>query len=58
MEAARIAGSTSPDALWQALAGMDFTTVFGRFRIDPATGVQLGHDAVLTRWRGGTLLVA
>jgi ABC-type branched-subunit amino acid transport system substrate-binding protein len=52
-EAARAAGSTRADALWEAVAGMDCATMFGRFRLDPDTGVQAGHAGVLTRWRGG-----
>jgi ABC-type branched-subunit amino acid transport system substrate-binding protein len=55
-EAARIAGTTERGALRQTLGGMDVTTVFGRFRIDPETGVQVGHEAVLTQWRGGMSL--
>lgn len=52
-KALEAAGSTRPAALWTAAAGLDCTTVFGRFRIDPATGTQVGHDSVLTRWRDG-----
>lgn len=55
--AAEAAGSTSADALWNALASMDVTTVFGRFRIN-ADGEQVGHDAVLTRWEDGRLVRA
>lgn len=51
--AVRTAGSTESGALWEMLAGLDFTTVFGQFRLDPATGVQVGHDSVLTRWQDG-----
>lgn len=52
-EAVRIADSTLPGALWDTVAAMDCTTVFGRFRIDTATGGQTGHDAVLTQWLNG-----
>jgi hypothetical protein len=51
--AMRCAASLSPDVLWRAVEALDVTTVFGRFRIDPANGEQVGHPAVLTRWRGG-----
>lgn len=44
--------SVATDALWQVVVDLDVTTVFGRFRIDAATGRQIGHEAVLTRWRG------
>jgi ABC-type branched-subunit amino acid transport system substrate-binding protein len=53
-EAVRIAGSTAAESLWSALADMNMATVFGRFRIDGDSGVQVGHEAVLTQWRGGT----
>jgi hypothetical protein len=49
---ARLAGGTSPRALWSAAAGLDTSTLFGRFRIDAVTGVQLAHDTVLVRWTG------
>lgn len=52
--ALRTAGTADPRALWQTLCGLDFTTIFGRFRIDPATGIQVGHEAALTRWADST----
>lgn len=52
-ETARRAESTDPGALWQEVAGLDIATVFGRFRIDSATGEQIGHNAVLTQWHNG-----
>lgn len=42
---------------WDAVATLDLTTVFGRFRVDAATGEQTGHAAVLTRWQGGSPLI-
>jgi len=36
--------------LWSAAAALDTETLFGGFRIDPATGVQVKHEAVLVRW--------
>ena len=47
---ARRARTTARDALWQAACTLDVRTLFGRFRIDPATGLQLGHETVLVRW--------
>ncbi len=52
---ARVAGSVEPRALWAAAAGLDTTTLFGRFGIDPVTGAQVRHETVLVRWRGGSL---
>lgn len=48
-----IADAAGAGAGWGAVAGLDVTTVFGRFRLDAATGEQVGHASVLTRWRGG-----
>ncbi|MBW8804054.1 MAG: ABC transporter substrate-binding protein [Catenulisporales bacterium] len=50
------AAMAAPDGLWRAVAALDITTVFGRFRIDADTGEQTGHEAVLTRWHGGQSL--
>lgn len=32
----------------------DFTTFFGRFRIDPETGKQVGHVPAVVQWQEGT----
>jgi ABC-type branched-subunit amino acid transport system substrate-binding protein len=50
---AEMAGTTDADALWQAADWLELRTVFGRFALDTATGEQVGHEAVLTRWHGG-----
>jgi ABC-type branched-subunit amino acid transport system substrate-binding protein len=47
---ARQAGDVGRHALWSAAAALDTETLFGGFRIDPATGTQVKHEAVLTRW--------
>ena len=47
---ARATGDLSVETLWQAAVGLDTTTLFGAFRIDPQTGAQVGHDAILVRW--------
>lgn len=49
---ARLAGGTTRDLLWSAAAALDTDTLFGAFRIDPVTGVQVGHETVLVRWTG------
>lgn len=51
--AARSAGSVEAGALWREVAALDMRTAFGRFCLDPATGEQVGHESVLTRWSGG-----
>jgi ABC-type branched-subunit amino acid transport system substrate-binding protein len=32
---------------------LDTTTLFGRFRVDPLTGVQTGHQIRVVQWRDG-----
>jgi len=41
------------ESLWRAACALDCGTFFGRFRIDPATGLQGGHEVVLVQWRRG-----
>jgi hypothetical protein len=50
---ARIADSTSRDRLWAAAAGLETSTVFGDFKIDPRSGAQLNHRTVLVQWADG-----
>jgi branched-chain amino acid transport system substrate-binding protein len=45
------------ESLWRAACALDCGTFFGRFRIDPATGLQVGHEMVLVQWRRGRKLV-
>lgn len=52
-----IAGAAGPGATWETVAGLDVTTVFGRFRLDATTGEQAGHAAVLTHWHDGRATV-
>ena len=40
-------------ALWEAAAGLDFTTFYGRFRIDPDSGRQVGRSGVIIQWQQG-----
>ena len=51
------AGSLEPDALWAAAAHLDFHTFFGRFKIDPATGRQVGRSVYLVQWQRGEKVV-
>ncbi len=52
---AHTAGSTARESLWAAAAGLRTTTMFGAFTIDPASGVQLGHETALVRWTADNL---
>jgi hypothetical protein len=47
---ARQADDVGRDALWSTAVALDTETLFGGFGIDPVTGVQVKHEAVLVRW--------
>lgn len=51
------AGSLEPELLWQAAGRLDFHTFFGRFRIDPSTGLQVGRSVFLVQWQQGRKVV-
>jgi ABC-type branched-subunit amino acid transport system substrate-binding protein len=53
---ARLAGSSQREELWTAAAALDTSTLFGSFRIDPASGTQLKHETTLVRWTAGKLV--
>ncbi len=48
------AGTLDNLALRQAAAKLDFTTFYGRFKIDPVTGCQVGHSMVVVEWQKGS----
>lgn len=52
---ATLAGGTGREGLWAAASGLDTSTLFGGFRIDPASGAQVEHRTVLVRWAAGQL---
>jgi branched-chain amino acid transport system substrate-binding protein len=52
-----VTGSLDQQALRQTANHLDFTTFYGRYRIDPATGRQLGHVMPVVQWQGGTKVV-
>ncbi|MGH3560857.1 MAG: ABC transporter substrate-binding protein, partial [Mycobacterium sp.] len=47
------AGTVEPLAVHAASQRLDTTTLFGRFRVDPVTGLQTGHRIRVVQWRGG-----
>lgn len=51
------AGSADDEALWRAACALDCTTFFGRFRINPRTGIQAGHEMLWVQWQGGRKVV-
>ena len=40
-------------AVMAASQRLDTTTLFGRFHVDPVTGLQTGHQIRVVQWRGG-----
>jgi branched-chain amino acid transport system substrate-binding protein len=51
------AGTVEDRALRAAAGILDFSTFFGRFKIDPDTGKQIGHAAVLVQWQQGRRVI-
>ncbi|MDO8613326.1 MAG: amino acid ABC transporter substrate-binding protein [Dehalococcoidia bacterium] len=51
------AGRADDEALWRAACALDCTTFFGRFRINPRTGIQDRHEMVWVQWQGGKRVV-
>ena len=52
-ECIRRAGSLEDRELLAAARGLDTTTLYGRFRLDPDTLRQVGHKILLVEWRDG-----
>jgi ABC-type branched-subunit amino acid transport system substrate-binding protein len=52
---ARLAGSTNRGDLLAAARELETSTLYGGFKIDPQSGVQVLHRTVLVRWTGGKL---
>jgi len=55
---ARLAGSTRRSDLWAAAVGLETSTMFGDFKVDPGSGAQIKHRTVLVRWTDGNLAPA
>ena len=51
------AGSLGDRALRQAAGELDFSTFYGRFKIDPATGRQVGRSTLLVQWQRGRKVI-
>jgi len=52
-ECVRRADSLEDRELLAAARGLDTTTLYGRFRLDPDTLRQVGHQILLVEWRDG-----
>jgi branched-chain amino acid transport system substrate-binding protein len=49
----REAGTADDDALLAAACDMEVTTMFARFRLDPRTRRQVGHQVLTVQWQDG-----
>jgi ABC-type branched-subunit amino acid transport system substrate-binding protein len=49
----RDAGTAEPDAVAAVASRLVTTTLFGAFRLHPATGLQDGHRVGVVRWQDG-----
>ncbi|MEM2238426.1 MAG: amino acid ABC transporter substrate-binding protein [Candidatus Caldarchaeum sp.] len=47
------AGTINNEKLRQAFNDIDIVTFYGRLKIDPVTGNQVGHELVLLQWQKG-----
>ena len=51
------AGSLDDGALRNAASELDISTFYGRFKIDPETGKQVGRSTLLVQWQEGRKVV-
>jgi branched-chain amino acid transport system substrate-binding protein len=51
------AGVLEQRALREAANTLDFSTFYGRFKIDPATGRQIGRSVVIIQWQQGRKVI-
>ena len=51
------AGTLDQHILRQVAGHLDFTTFYGRYRIDPTTGRQVGHRMPVVQWQEGHKIV-
>jgi len=53
----REAGRADDNALIATARRLDCTTLFGRFRLNPVTGAQIGHRMLTVQWQNGVRTV-
>lgn len=51
------AGTLEQHALRQAAHRLDFTTFYGRYRLAPSTGRQIGHHMPVVQWQGSRKVI-
>ena len=56
-KAIETAQSTNPEKVRETMNKLDFMTFFGRWKIDPETGKQIGHEMIIMQWQGGKKVI-
>ena len=56
-ECVRITGALDDETLKAEARRLATSTLFGAFRLDPVTGLQVGHQVVAVQWQNGRRLV-
>ena len=51
------AGTLDNRSMREVASRLDFTTFYGRFKLDPQTGCQIGRSVVIVQWQGGEKIV-
>jgi branched-chain amino acid transport system substrate-binding protein len=51
------AGTLEDSPLREVAERLDFSSFYGRFKIDPVTGAQLGRSTVLVQWQQGRKVI-
>ena len=51
------AGSPDSQALREAASALEFSTFYGRFKIDGKTGLQTGRETLLVQWQSGRKMI-
>ena len=51
------AGTLEDKVLRETAGKLDFSTFYGRFRIDPVTGRQVGRSSLIVQWQRGRKLI-
>jgi branched-chain amino acid transport system substrate-binding protein len=57
VKAVEKAGTLDNDAVRQAMNTLDIMTFFGRLKIDPKTGLQIGHEMLVVQWQNGKRVI-
>jgi len=52
-ECVRVAGTLEESALLAQARRLDVRTLYGAFRLDPVSGLQVGHRVVTVQWQDG-----